>query len=114
MLVTGATGTTGRNAIKKLLELQIRVRAFVHKTDARSEQLRASGVEIVQGALALNSGPSRFGPVNFSHSEKEALDGTLLALSTRPVRPTRQMFSEGFEREESLLSTIYRALREDI
>jgi uncharacterized protein YbjT (DUF2867 family) len=28
------------------------VRAFVHKIDARSEQLRAEGVEVVQGDLS--------------------------------------------------------------
>jgi uncharacterized protein YbjT (DUF2867 family) len=52
ILVTGATGATGGSAITKLLELKIPVRALVHKTDARSEQLRASGAEIVQGDLA--------------------------------------------------------------
>jgi NAD(P)H dehydrogenase (quinone) len=52
ILVTGATGATGGSAITKLLELKIPVRALVHKADARSEQLRASGAEIVQGDLA--------------------------------------------------------------
>jgi NAD(P)H dehydrogenase (quinone) len=52
ILVTGATGATGGNAIKKLLELQAPVRALVHKIDARSEQLSAQGVEIVQGDLS--------------------------------------------------------------
>jgi NAD(P)H dehydrogenase (quinone) len=52
ILVTGATGATGGSAITKLLELKIPVRALVHKADARSEQLRASGAEIIQGNLA--------------------------------------------------------------
>ena len=51
VLITGATGTTGKNAIKKLLELKVPVRALVHKTDARSEQLGTQGVEIVEGDL---------------------------------------------------------------
>jgi uncharacterized protein YbjT (DUF2867 family) len=51
ILITGATGTTGSTAIKTLLELKVRVRALVHKKDARSEQLSAQGVEIVQGDL---------------------------------------------------------------
>ena len=51
VLITGATGSTGKNAIKKLLELKVPVRALVHKRDARSEQLSTQGVEIVEGDL---------------------------------------------------------------
>src|SRR5258707_2608645 len=52
ILITGATGKTGGAAITTLLELKVPVRAFVHKTDARSEQLSAQGVEIAQGDLS--------------------------------------------------------------
>jgi NAD(P)H dehydrogenase (quinone) len=52
VLITGATGSTGKNAIKKLLELKIPVRALVHKKDARSEQLSTQGVELVVGDLS--------------------------------------------------------------
>ena len=52
ILVTGATGKTGGAAIKTLLQQKMPVRAFVHKTDARSEQLSAQGVEIAQGDLS--------------------------------------------------------------
>ena len=52
ILITGATGTTGSTAIKTLLALKVRVRALVHKKDARSEQLNTQGVEIVQGDLS--------------------------------------------------------------
>ncbi len=52
VLITGATGSTGKNAIKKLLELKIPVRALVHKKDARSEQLSTQGVEVVEGDLS--------------------------------------------------------------
>ena len=51
VLITGATGSTGRNVIKKLLELKIPVRALVHRKDARSDQLSGQGVEIVEGDL---------------------------------------------------------------
>lgn len=52
VLVTGATGPTGRNAIKQLLELRIPVRALVHKLDERSDLLREQGVEVVHGNLS--------------------------------------------------------------
>src|SRR5271163_2877522 len=52
ILVTGATGATGGYAITRLLELNVPVRALVHQLDARSEQLRAAGVEVVQGDLS--------------------------------------------------------------
>ena len=51
VLIAGATGSTGKSATKKLLELKIPVRALVHKKDARSEQLSTQGVEIVEGDL---------------------------------------------------------------
>ncbi|GAB3788872.1 SDR family oxidoreductase [Spirosoma horti] len=51
VLITGATGVTGENAIARLLELKIPVRALVHKLDERSAQLTALGVEVVEGDL---------------------------------------------------------------
>ena len=52
ILITGSTGATGGNAITRLLELKIPVRAMVHQIDARSEKLHAQGVEVVQGDLS--------------------------------------------------------------
>ena len=52
VLITGATGATGGNAIKKLLELRVPVRALVHQVDERSKKLSSQGVEIAQGDLA--------------------------------------------------------------
>jgi NAD(P)-dependent dehydrogenase (short-subunit alcohol dehydrogenase family) len=52
VLITGATGATGGNAIEKLLELKVPVRALVHKVDERSEKLSSQGVEIFQGDLS--------------------------------------------------------------
>ncbi len=74
ILVTGATGATGGKAIKTLLELNIPVRALVHLIDARSEQLRAQGMEIVHGDL------SDFGAVN------AALKGVTGAYFVYPIQ----------------------------
>lgn len=52
ILITGATGATGRAAINKLLELQVPVRAMVHRIDDRSEELSAQGVDVVEGDLS--------------------------------------------------------------
>lgn len=52
VLITGATGVTGRHAIDRLIELQIPVRALVHRLDERSEALEAKGVEVVEGDLS--------------------------------------------------------------
>lgn len=47
ILVTGATGKTGAAVVDALLELQLPVRALVHRLDARTEVLRKKGVELV-------------------------------------------------------------------
>jgi len=55
ILITGAAGgtqgSTGRLVAGLLLEQRIPVRAFVHKLDARSEELRRQGAEVVAGDL---------------------------------------------------------------
>jgi uncharacterized protein YbjT (DUF2867 family) len=55
ILVTGAAGgpqgSTGRVIASLLLQQGIPVRAFVHKLDARSDQLRQQGAEMVEGDL---------------------------------------------------------------
>src|SRR5260221_2882160 len=45
----GRQGKTGRHVSKMLLKRGIPVRAFVHKIDERSNQLRALGAEIFEG-----------------------------------------------------------------
>lgn len=45
----GRQGKTGRHVSKMLLKRGTPVRAFVHKIDERSEQLRALGAEIFEG-----------------------------------------------------------------
>lgn len=55
ILVTGASGgqqgSTGRVIAGLLLGQGIAVRAFIHKLDARSDELRRMGAEIVEGDL---------------------------------------------------------------
>jgi uncharacterized protein YbjT (DUF2867 family) len=59
ILVTGAAGgqqgSTGRLVTGLLLNQDIPVRAFVHKLDARSNELRQQGAELFEGDL-LNPG----------------------------------------------------------
>lgn len=49
ILITGATGTTSKYAIKHLIDKDIKVRAMVRTIDDRSKQLETMGVEIVKG-----------------------------------------------------------------
>ena len=55
ILVTGAAGgqqgSTGRVVARLLLEAGLPVRAFVHKLDHRSNELRQKGAEIIEGDL---------------------------------------------------------------
>jgi NAD(P)H dehydrogenase (quinone) len=50
-LISGATGTTGRAAVTALRQAGKRVRALVHREDARAEALREQGAETVVGEL---------------------------------------------------------------
>ena len=50
-LITGATGNTGAPTVEMLLGAGHRVRAFVHRSDQRSEALAGLGAEIVEGDL---------------------------------------------------------------
>jgi uncharacterized protein YbjT (DUF2867 family) len=55
ILVTGAAGgqqgSTGRVIAKLLLAQRLPVRAFVHRLDARSDELRQLGAEVIEGDL---------------------------------------------------------------
>ena len=51
VLITGATGDTGRAAVREAIKLGLSVRAMVHRQDARSDALAALGAEIVFGDL---------------------------------------------------------------
>jgi NAD(P)H dehydrogenase (quinone) len=47
VLVTGATGKIGGAVARQLLEKGVPTRALVHRIDARSDQLRAQGADVV-------------------------------------------------------------------
>jgi uncharacterized protein YbjT (DUF2867 family) len=74
-LVTGATGATGGATAAQLLEKGARVRAFVHREDARSEALRRRGAEVVTGDL-----------LDFD-AVRAALEGVNRAYFVYPIRP---------------------------
>lgn len=75
ILVTGATGETGRHAVMRLLSNGHSVRALVHKEDARAEKLRLQGAEVVVGNLLEHDDVLR------------ATDGAAAAYFCYPVRP---------------------------
>jgi NAD(P)H dehydrogenase (quinone) len=75
ILVTGATGDTGRATVDELLARGHRVRALAHGRDERSKRLQDRGVEVVYGDLL------DFGQV------KAALDGVQRAYFVYPIRP---------------------------
>src|ERR1700722_4110895 len=75
VLVTGATGDTGRATVNELLARGHKVRALAHGRDNRSEKLREQGVEVVFGDLL------DFGQV------RSALDGVQRAYFVYPIRP---------------------------
>lgn len=75
VLVTGATGFTGRAAVDSALKLGQQVRALVHSDDARAAALAARGVEIVVGDLR-NLGNVR-----------AALEGVRAAYFVYPIIP---------------------------
>ena len=74
-LITGATGNTGDTTVRLLLQRGHRVRAFVHRSDARSESLAAAGAEIVVGDL-----------LDF-HAVSAALRGVTGAYFCYPIAP---------------------------
>jgi NAD(P)H dehydrogenase (quinone) len=75
VLVTGATGDTGRATIDELLARGHQVRALAHGQDDRSKKLQERGVEVVFGDLL------DFGQV------RAALDGVQRAYFVYPIRP---------------------------
>ena len=50
-LITGATGATGGEAARLLLERGASVRALAHREDERSRELQQRGAEVVYGNL---------------------------------------------------------------
>jgi NAD(P)H dehydrogenase (quinone) len=102
VLITGATGDTGRAAVKETIALGLDVRAMVHSKDDRSEALKKLGAEVVLGDhLEINTvraameginaayfvWPVQPGvihaTVNFAQAAKEAGVKTIINLSQR-------------------------------
>jgi NAD(P)H dehydrogenase (quinone) len=76
VLVTGATGDTGRATVNELLARGHKVRALAHGQDDRSKRLEERGVEVVYGDLL------DFGQV------RTALNGVKRAYFVYPIRPS--------------------------
>ncbi len=102
VLITGATGDTGRAAVKEAIALGLDVRAMVHSKDARSEALEKLGVEVVLGDLleidtvraAMEGADAAYfvwpvapglihAIVNFAKAAREAGVSTIINLSQR-------------------------------
>jgi NAD(P)H dehydrogenase (quinone) len=102
VLFTGATGDTGRAAVREAIDLGLDVRAMVHSKDARSEALSKLGAEIVIGDLLdINTVRAAMGAieaayfvwpvqpglihatVNFAQAAKETGVSTVINLSQR-------------------------------
>lgn len=75
VLITGATGDTGRAAVRESLALGLTVRAMVHNLDARSAALEALGAEVVVGDLLQ------------INSVRAAMEGIDAAYLVWPVQP---------------------------
>jgi len=75
ILITGATGDTGRAAVRESIALGLNVRAMVHSLDARSDALKALGAEVVVGDLL---------DIN---TLREAMQGIEAAYFVWPVKP---------------------------
>ena len=75
ILVTAATGETGRYTVQRLVEKGHAVRALVRREDERSDALRSAGAEIVVGDLLEHDDAIR------------ATAGTTAAYFCYPIRP---------------------------
>jgi NAD(P)H dehydrogenase (quinone) len=75
VLISGATGDTGRAAVREAIALGLGVRAMVHNRDARSEALETLGAEVV------------FGDLLEIDTVRAAMEGTNAAYLVWPVAP---------------------------
>ncbi|TPG73923.1 NmrA family NAD(P)-binding protein [Pseudomonas arsenicoxydans] len=75
VLITGATGDTGRAAVRESIALGLDVRAMVHSLDARSDALKALGAEVVVGDLL------------HINTVRDAMQGVDAAYLVWPVQP---------------------------
>ena len=75
VLITGATGDTGRSATKEALRRGLDVRSMVHAKDARSAALEDMGAEIIIGDL------------HEIDTIRQAMEGADAAYFVYPVQP---------------------------
>ncbi|MGW3744257.1 NmrA family NAD(P)-binding protein [Streptomyces sp. NPDC005146] len=75
VLITGATGDTGRAAVRESIALGLDVRALVHSLDARSEALEKLGAEVVVGDLL---------EINTIRAAMEGVDAAYLVWPVQP------------------------------
>jgi NAD(P)H dehydrogenase (quinone) len=102
VMISGATGDTGRAAVREAIALGLDVRAMVHNRDARSEALETLGAEVMLGDLleidtvraAMEGANAAYfvwpvapglihATVNFAQAAKEAGVSTVINLSQR-------------------------------
>jgi len=123
VLITGATGDTGRAAVKESLKAGLVVRAMVHGIDDRSKALEEFGAEVVVGDLqeidtirqAMEGMDAAYlvypvkpglitATVNFVQAEKEAGVSTVVNLSQRSANRNSKSYScrDSFIAEEVL------------
>ncbi len=105
VLISGATGDTGRAAVEASLALGLDVRAMVHRKDARADGLEAAGAAVVTGDLleidtiraAMEGAAAAYfvwpvqpgliaATVNFAQAAKEAGVPVIVNLSQRSAR----------------------------
>jgi NAD(P)H dehydrogenase (quinone) len=123
VLISGATGDTGRPAVAESLALGLKVRALVHRMDGRAQALADLGADVVEGDLLdINTvRPAMEGvdaaylvwpvqpglihaTVNFAQAAKEAGVATVINLSQRSANrwSTSDSCRDSFIAEEVL------------
>ena len=123
VLISGATGDTGRPAVAASIERGLTVRALVHNVDERAHALADLGAEIVEGDLldvntvrpAMEGVDAAYfvwpvapglihATVNFAQAAKEANVGTIVNLSQRSANrwSTSDSCRDSFIAEEVL------------
>jgi NAD(P)H dehydrogenase (quinone) len=123
VLISGATGDTGRAAVREAIALGLSVHAMVHNRDGRSEALEMLGAEVVLGDLleidtvraAMEGTDTAYfvwpvapglihATVNFAQAAKEAGVSTVINLSQRSANrfSTSNSCRDSFIAEEVL------------
>ena len=97
VLVTGATGDTGRATVDELLARGHQIRAVAHGQDERSKKLEERGVEVVYGDLL------DFGQVR---TRSRACSGPISCTPSAPVSCKRQRISPRLRRRPVLMASL--------